>query len=53
MNLAYGFILNDLDRTNKELEIMKNVRAGDINDMAKIVLNESNASTMYYKANSN
>ena len=53
MNLAYGFILNDLDRTNKELEIMKNVRAGDINDMAKIVLSESNASTMYYKANSN
>lgn len=53
MNLAYGFILNDLDRTNKELEIMKNVRAGDINDMAKIVLNESNASTMYYNANSN
>ncbi len=50
MNLAYGFILNDLDRTNKELAIMEQISANGINKMANTVLRESNASTMYYKA---
>lgn len=49
-NLAYGFILDDIDRTNKEPNIIKEITETDINDMAKSILNESNASTMYYKA---
>ncbi len=53
MNLAYGFILDDLDRTNKELDIMKKVSVSDINKMANLILIESNASTMYYNAKSN
>jgi len=51
-NLAYGYIINDIDTTNKEPEILKNVSEADINKMAKEILNESNACTMYYKANS-
>ncbi len=50
MNLAYGFILDDLDRTNKELGIIKNISLEDINTMAQSILVETNASTMYYKA---
>ncbi len=50
MNLAYGFILNDLDRTNKELGIMKNISVNDINKMAQAILMETNASTIYYNA---
>ncbi|MCF6360388.1 MAG: insulinase family protein [Cyclobacteriaceae bacterium] len=53
MNLAYGFILNDLDRTNKELAIMEQISVDDINKMANSILIESNANTMYYKAASN
>ncbi|VAW26257.1 Zinc protease [hydrothermal vent metagenome] len=53
MNLAYGFILDDLDRTNKELAIMKNISVGDINKMAKEILKDSNACTMYYRSASN
>ncbi len=53
MNLAYGFILDDLDRVNKELEIMENVTVYDINNMAKSILVKSNASTMYYNAKAN
>jgi zinc protease len=53
MNLAYGFILNDLDRTNKEIEILTKVSVDDINKMAKSVFTDSNASTMYYRAKSN
>ncbi len=53
MNLAYGFIINDLDRTNKELEIIKQISIDDINKMANTILIESNASTMFYKADSN
>jgi len=52
MNLAYGYILNDLDRTNKELKIMENVTENDINKMANSILIESNASTLYYNAKS-
>ena len=53
MNLAYGFILNDLDRTNKELELIKKITVAEINSMAKLILKESNASVMYYNAKSN
>jgi len=53
MNLAYGFILDDLDRTNKELIIMGSISVDDINKMANSILKESNASTMFYKAASN
>lgn len=53
MNLAYGYILDDLDRTNKELDIMKNVSIDDINQMANAILIESNSSTMFYNAKSN
>ena len=49
-NLAYGFILGDIDHANKEPELLKQVTASDINQMAKSILRESNASTMYYKA---
>ena len=49
-NLAYGFILGDIDHTNKEPELLKQVTESDINQMAKSILRESNASTMYYKA---
>lgn len=53
MNLGYGFILDDLDRTNKELSIMKKVGVNDIDRMAKSILVDTNASTMYYNAASN
>ncbi len=53
MNLAYGFILDDLDRTNKELSIMEQISVDDINKMANSILKESNASTMCYKAKPN
>lgn len=53
MNLGYGFILDDLDRTNKELSIVKKVSVNDIDRMAKSILVDTNASTMYYNAASN
>lgn len=49
-NLAYGFIVGDIDRANQEPDLLKQVTIQDINQMAKSILKESNASTMYYKA---
>jgi zinc protease len=49
-NLAYGFIVGDIDRTNKEPELLRKVTESDINQMAQAVLRETNASTLYYRA---
>ncbi len=48
MHLAYGFIVGDINRTNMEPHFYKNITEIDINKMAKNLLKEDKANTLFY-----
>jgi zinc protease len=50
MNLAFASLSGDVERVNKEREMMNKVSTQDIMRVAEEVLKEENASVMYYKA---
>jgi zinc protease len=50
MNLAFASLSGDVERVNKEREVMNKVSTQDIMRVAEAILTEENASVMYYKA---
>lgn len=50
MNLAFASLSVDVERVNKEREMMNKVSTQDIKRVAEEILTEENASVMYYKA---
>lgn len=50
MNLAFASLSGDVERVNKERDMMNKVSTQDIMRVAETVLKEENASVMYYKA---
>jgi len=50
MNLAFASLSGDVERVNKEREMMNKVSTQDIKRVAEEILTEENASVMYYKA---
>jgi zinc protease len=50
MNLAFASLSGDVERVNKEREMMNKVSTQDIMRVAEAILTEENASVMYYKA---
>jgi len=53
MNLAYFSLSGNFNRANQEYERLNKVSGADIQQMAKQILIEPNASVMYYKSNMN
>ena len=53
MNLAYFSLSGDFNRVNEETERLNNVSAADIHLKARQILNEENASVMYYQSTMN
>jgi zinc protease len=49
MNLAFASLSGDVERVNKEREMMNKVSTQDIMRVAEAILTEENASVMYYK----
>jgi zinc protease len=50
MNLAFAKLSGDANLVNHEIQLIEKVTVSDIHDIAKEILKESNASTLYYKA---
>lgn len=50
MNLAFASLSGDVERVNKERDMMNQVSTQDIMRVAEEILREENASVMYYKA---
>jgi zinc protease len=53
MNLAFAKLSGDANLVNHEIELIENVSAQDINEAAQMIFQETNASTLYYKASKN
>jgi len=53
MNLAFAKLSGNANLVNREIELIENVTIQDINDVAKMIFKEANASTLYYKASKN
>jgi zinc protease len=53
MNLAFFSLSGDFNRANEEIERLNKVSAADIQQMARQILNEENASVMYYQSTMN
>lgn len=51
MELAYRAFLGDTELINTELSLIRSVQSDDITNSAKTILNETNCSTLYYRAN--
>jgi zinc protease len=53
MNLAFAKLSGDANLVNHEIELIESVSVHDINEAAQTIFQETNASTLYYKANKN
>jgi zinc protease len=53
MNLAFAKLSGDANLVNREIELIEKVSVQDINETAKMIFQETNASTLYYKASKN
>jgi zinc protease len=50
MNLAFAKLSGDTNLVNEEIALIESVSTDDVRRMADVVLQETNANTMYYKA---